>query len=169
MFDATKPVSAQVIMNPNETKQAAGNKRFKSGTGVIQCWVRVSAYGDAGRHWRDQLSGKNKRKWGRLYIDVDRIRKNARRRDNLWAYRDHSDMTPAESAASNDDECPGAMFESEFLPETSDVMRVCASHNQALGRDMYNALAKAVREAMFAPKTFKPEDMQDWEVEFTFL
>lgn len=147
------------------------NKRFADGTGIILCSITWQKYGDAGQHWKDQLTGKNLLKWGKIYIDANEKEQGLNRREALAPFRDsRRDLTAREkleARATNRDECPGAMFVWETR-QTADVEPLCAVSNQELGRHMYAALAGAVRTAMVKPESFRRRDMQWFQVIFEF-
>ena len=171
--DAAKNnVSAWVIMDENRTNKSPGNPRFWAGTGVILCRIRWQFYGQAGQHWKDQLSPPNLKKWGQIYIDANKTEQDINRRDALWPNREspagRTSQQKLEATATNLDECPGAMFVWETRA-LADVQPLCAQSNQELGRHMYNALAGAVKRAMVKPATFKRRDMQWFEVVFKFV
>ena len=111
--------------------------------GVVEVTIQVPSYGSAGVHWREQLSGPNAKKWGRLYIDPDQNACKERRRSNLWSF---GRLYRGEGGA-NLDEVPGAMFVCE-TQEPSHVKPVAAADNQALGRDLYWALRTAIQGPM---------------------
>jgi hypothetical protein len=116
-------------------------------------------------HWRQQLSGKNKSKWGKIYIDPDPAAKQQRRSIALAPFAGLYKGVPA----NNNDECPGAMFIWE-TQETSHVLPVDAIANQAFGRDLYRALEREVLRATSdqPPKPIR-ERMAWWEVRFSFF
>ncbi len=135
--------------------------------GVIFCEIYTTAYFMVGEHWRNQLTGNNKRKWGRIFIDPSKTAKQLRRRDAL------SDLRGLHrgNAAVNLDECPGAMFIWETQADTH-VEPLCAVSNQAFGRDLYWALYAAVRTALEKDGVWagrRASFMGWWQVRFGFV
>ena len=170
---AVNGVSAWVIKDLNPQPAPPGS-RFRPGSGRIKCRIRWQIYGDAGRHWKEQLTGRNLRKWGKIYIDANEAEQALNRKEAVGHLRDSAAIRAArtklekkQAAATNIDECPGAMFVWETR-ETADAMFLCAVSNQELGRDMYRALEGAVRRAMVKPSSFSRKDMQWFQVEFEF-
>src|ERR1700678_3313710 len=76
------------------------------GRGIAILDVKTAAYPQVAEHWREQLTGKNASKWGRIWIDPCKKQAKLRRRDALWPFGD----TYKGVVGSNLDECPGAMF-----------------------------------------------------------
>ena len=132
--------------------------------GIIELTIQTNAYHMVGEHWRQQLTGTNARKWGRIYIDPSVVQVALRRREALWETRGLNRGDPA----TNLDECPGAMF----IPETnaiSDVKPVDALSNQEFGRDLYLALRQAIQEAPGPkPVELTRTSMGWWQVVFRF-
>jgi hypothetical protein len=163
-------ISAWVILDANPNAKSV-NPRFKAGTGVIKCRINWQRYGMVGEHWKNQLIGTNRQKWGKIYIDADEREQAINRRDALWPHKEstanRTRKQKREAAATNLDECPGAMFVWESR-EPADVEPVCAQLNQDFGRDLYFALAGAVQRAMVKPTRFRRRDMQWFRVEFEF-
>lgn len=121
--------------------------------GVVYVTVARTTYPQIAAHWEEQLTGKNARKWGKLYIDPSKAARDERRRDALSQEGPSTRGMPA----FNRDECPGAMF----ICETQEIAHVevcCATENQAFGRDLYHALRKEL-----GPQ------MAWWEVRFEFV
>lgn len=108
--------------------------------GVVQVEIGVQGYPMVGLHWKEQLTGANLRKWGRIYIDDDPSAKRARRRLALYPFG----RLYAGEVGNNLDECPGAMFVWENQDQVAHVMPCDARANQDLGRDLYNALRAAI-------------------------
>jgi hypothetical protein len=121
--------------------------------GTVDVIVARSDYPQIAAHWESQLTGSNARKWGRIWIDPSTKARDQRRRDALWQEGPSTRGVPA----FNRDECPGAMFICH-TQEISHVEVVCASENQAFGRDLYQALRKEL-----GPR------MAWWEVRFEFV
>ena len=119
--------------------------------GVVTVTIRVSAYGQAGEHWRDVLSGPNHGGYGKIYIQ--RFGANLRRYLSCYELRDYyRGVTGA-----NLDECPGAMF-IWTTDKPADVEAIDAIDNQKLGRELGNELRK-----------YPQADERDlWEVRFRF-
>jgi hypothetical protein len=119
--------------------------------GVLRVLIQVSAYGQAGAHWRKVLDGPNHKGYGRIYIQ--RHGANSRRYENCYDLAGYYKGC----AGANIDECPGAMFIWTSMKD-ADVEAIDAIDNQALGRDLGNALRK-----------YKQKDEKDlWEVQFRF-
>ncbi len=143
--------------------------------GVIKCRILWRHYPMVGLHWRDQLTGANRRKWGRIYIDCDKAEQHLRRREAVSPLRKRprakmSDQEKLEADVENIDECPGAMFIWE-TQEDADIMPLCAYSNQKFGRELYNALRAAVGVAMekeLGGKPPKRSHLDWWEVKFEF-
>ena len=133
--------------------------------GVIKVTIEVAAYPMVAEHWRQQLTGQNKRKWGRIYIDPDPTAKKDRRSIALAPFKG---LYKGE-VGNNNDECPGAMFIWE-TQETSHVQPLDAFSNQSFGRDLYRALEREVMRAT-APWQSTPihKRMAWWEVQFAFV
>jgi hypothetical protein len=74
--------------------------------GVITVTIQRCAYPMVAEHWRQQLTGRNKRKWGKIYIDPDPGAKRVRRSMALAPFEG---LYKGE-IGNNNDECPGAMF-----------------------------------------------------------
>jgi hypothetical protein len=121
--------------------------------GVVNVTINVPAFPMVGAHWRDQLSGPNARRWGKLFIDPDKEECEERRRDALNSFRGLYGGEPA----NNLDECPGAMFYWDGPEYPAHVQPLCASDNQALGRELYRVLRKTI-----------PGDLSWWQVVFQF-
>lgn len=139
-------------------------RAHNSAAGVIAVTVQTSAYPMVAEHWKRQLTGKNKAKWGRLFIDPDPTAKRERRSIALapfaGLYKGHT--------GNNNDECPGAMFIWE-TQEVSHVQPCDAVSNQEFGRDLYRALEHAVLKATPTdPRPIK-DRMAWWQVEFSFV
>jgi len=172
---STNDILAWVIVDPDQHPDplavSPANKRFRVGTGVIKCRIRWQQYGLVGQHWKEQLSGRNLRKWGKIYIDANKAEQALNRSEALGPHRESSALRNAqqrlEAAATNLDECPGAMFVWETR-ETADVEPLCATTNQKFGRDLYQALRGAVTRAMVNPASFQRRDMQWFQVVFEF-
>ena len=120
--------------------------------GVLQVLIRASAYGQAGVHWRKVLDGPNHKGYGKIYIQ--RFGANRRRYENCYDLAGYYKGC----TGANIDECPGAMFIWTTMKD-ADVEAIDAIDNQALGRDLGNALRK-----------YKQKDEKDlWEVQFLFV
>lgn len=135
-----------------------------SAPGVITVTVQTSAYPMVADHWKQQLTGRNKAKWGTIYIDPDPASKRERRSIALAPF---AGLYKGESG-NNNDECPGAMF----IWESQDISHVqpCdAVSNQEFGRDLYRALESVVLRA--TPNDPRPikQRMAWWQVEFGFV
>jgi len=136
--------------------------------GVLFCEIRTAAYFMVGEHWRDQLTGRNARKWGRIYIDPSKTEKKLRRRGNLADWRG---MYKGNQAV-NCDECPGAMFMWDGKEFDSHVEPLCAVSNQAFGSDLYWALYRAIKTAMIKDGKWagrRASFMGWWQVKFGFI
>lgn len=124
----------------------------ESAPGVITLTIVARAYGQAGEHWRNTLSGPDNGGYGRIYIE--RSDAEARRRMHTAGLRSYY----RGQVGANIDECPGAMF-IWTAPKAPSTEAVDAIDNQALGRDMGRAL-----------RPFQPTSTGDmWEVRFLFL
>lgn len=121
--------------------------------GVVEATIDLAGYPMVGHHWREQLTGTNAAKWGRIFVDPSPTEKNARRKDALGPF---GTLYKGEKG-NNLDECPGAMFVWE-TNRTAHVQPVDARANQDLGRDLYFALKRAI-----------PGPMAWWEVRFRFV
>jgi len=121
--------------------------------GTVMVTVRRKADPQIARHWETQLTGRNGRKWGRLWIDANKAAAHERRRHALWQEGRSTRGMPA----FNRDECPGAMFICE-TQEIADVEVCCATENQAFGRDLYRALRQELGRKL-----------DWWEVRFRFI
>jgi hypothetical protein len=132
--------------------------------GVIQVTIQTSAYPMVGEHWRRQLSGANRKRWGKIFIDPDPKAKAQRRSIALGPFRG----LYKGAVGNNNDECPGAMFIWE-TQRPSHVQPSDAKSNQDFGRDLYRALEHRVLKetGSLPPKPIK-ERMAWWEVRFEF-
>jgi hypothetical protein len=123
--------------------------------GVITIRINARQYGDAGRHWQRALGGPNHGGFGRIYLQ----REGAHMRRRWHTAGPRADYSgPGEGRALNPDEAPGAsmIWEADLPPS---VEMVDAVHNQALGRDIGNAL-----------RQFPQNDPNDlWEIVFEFI
>jgi hypothetical protein len=132
--------------------------------GVIQVHVLSAGYPMVAEHWRQQLTGANARRWGRIYIDPAPGAADERRSIAL---------APAGSLyrgarGSNWDECPGAMFIWE-TQEPAHILPTDARSNQDFGRDLYFALQhRVLSETGPCPRRQLKKRMAWWEVRFTF-
>lgn len=133
------------------------------GPGKARVTVKLSTYPQVGRHWRQQLTGPNKRKWGRIFIDPSKDGAEERRRDAMWEHG----PTMAKGLHVNRDECPGAMFVWE-TQATADVEELCATDNQKFGRELYQVLRKALLPLQKYPPGGDKRRLGMWEVEFVF-
>ena len=134
--------------------------------GVLAVNIRTAAYPGAADHWKAQLTGENAKKWGRIFIDPSAREGKQRRRDALHPWGD----TYKGEAGANLDECPGAMFVWE-TQAIAHVEPVDARSNQDLGRDMYHALRRGIRDAIDPSKASRMPrrgEMGWWEVRFRF-
>jgi hypothetical protein len=134
------------------------------GPGKALISIRKSAYPQVARHWEEQLTGANRRKWGKIYTDPSKAAADQRRKDAMWEYG--SAMTRGIHV--NRDECPGAMFIWE-TQETADVEELCATDNQRFGRELYQALCRVLlplQEPL--PRAVKGR-LCWWEVDFKFV
>jgi hypothetical protein len=132
--------------------------------GVIKVTIQTSAYPMVGDHWRQQLTGANAKKWGRIYIDPDPTAKQQRRSIALGPFKG---LYRGE-VGNNNDECPGAMFIWETR-DTAHVQPCDAKSNQDFGRDLYRALENRVlKETVSGPPKPIQERMAWWEVRFEF-
>ena len=126
--------------------------------GVARVTVRVGAYPQAGKHWREQLTGANAKKWGRIYCDPSGVEKDKRRREHMSDYGAVIEDKYTKKHGKghiNRDECPGAMFIWQ-TQAPADVEELCATDNQNLGRDLYWALKRVLGK------------LDWWEVQFRF-
>jgi hypothetical protein len=120
--------------------------------GVVEVRIRTAAYPMVGLHWRQQLTGSNAAKWGRIFVDPSKEERRTRRRGALHSF---GDLYRGE-VGNNLDECPGAMFVWETNRE-SHVQPCDARSNQDLGRDLHSALRRVISGPMGW-----------WEVRFVF-
>lgn len=135
-----------------------------SAPGVITVTVQTCAYPMVADHWKQQLTGRNKAKWGKIYIDPDPASKRERRSIALAPF---AGLYKGE-VGNNNDECPGAMFIWESQ-EISHVQPCDAVSNQEFGRDLYRALESVVlRATPNDPRSIK-QRMAWWQVEFRFV
>ncbi len=132
--------------------------------GVISVTILTTAYPTVGEHWRQQLTGKNLRKWGRIYIDPAPGEADERRSMALAPF---GKLYKGEVGA-NIDECPGAMF----IWETQEIAHghpTDARSNQDLGRDLYHALCSRVKaETGPCKRSELKSRLAWWEVRFSF-
>jgi hypothetical protein len=134
------------------------------GPGLARVTIRKSAYPQAARHWEEQLTGPNRKKWGKIYIDPSRAAAEERRRDAMWEHG----PAMARGLHVNRDECPGAMFIWE-TQETADVEELCATDNQRFGRELYQALRQTLLPLQKYPPRALNARLGWWQVEFEFL
>lgn len=135
-----------------------------SAPGVISVTVQMSAYPMVAEHWKQQLTGRNKAKWGKIYIDPDPASKRERRSIALAPF---TGLYKGQ-IGNNNDECPGAMFIWE-TQEVSHVQPCDAVSNQEFGRDLYRALECVVLKATATdPRPIK-ERVAWWQVTFGFV
>ena len=107
--------------------------------GVIRITIQVSAYPMVAEHWRQQLTGNNSRKWGKIYIDP---LPGAREERRSIALAPFGSLYKGETG-NNNDECPGAMFIWESQ-EPAHVQPSDARSNQEFGIDLYYALRHCI-------------------------
>ena len=127
--------------------------------GVARVTVRERHYPQVARHWREQLTGANARKWGRIYCDPSRVEKDRRRREHMSDYGgviEDANTRKHGKGHINRDECPGAMFVWQ-TQEPADVEEICATDNQTFGRDLYHAMRRVLGK------------LDWWEVRFRFV
>ena len=125
--------------------------------GVARVTVRVGAYPQVARHWREQLTGANARKWGRLYCDPNKVEKMRRRSENMADYGGITDDVNTRKHGKghiNRDECPGAMFIWE-TQAPADVEELCATDNQKFGRELYWAMKRVLGKLDWWEVTFR--------------
>lgn len=133
--------------------------------GVIKVTIQVSAYPMVGDHWKQQLSGKNAKKWGRIFIDPAPGEAGDRRSIALAPFQ----ALYKGEIGNNNDECPGAMFIWE-TQKTAHVQPSDALSNQEFGRDLYFALRQRVlQETGLCPAKEVKMRMAWWEVVFSFI
>ncbi|MGH7202057.1 MAG: hypothetical protein ACREJB_15745 [Planctomycetaceae bacterium] len=138
--------------------------------GVIEVRIRAIAYGQTGRHWKQQLSGKNAQKWGRLFIDPDPREVKTTRKMATWEQRGSF-----KGCYLDQDECPGAMFLFDGPGEEgfSHVEWVDSWSNQKMGRELYWALRAFFLARMKPHKQSSLRDIRKdmgwWEVRFAFF
>ncbi len=133
------------------------------GDGIIHVTIVTAAYPTAGDHWRQQLTGSNLRKWGRIFIDPDPHEAKERRSMAIGPLQGLYKGQPA----ANIDECPGAMFIWE-TDEIADPMPVDAKSNQQLGIDLYHALCREVMKQKGCKYKEVRGHLTWWEVRFAF-
>lgn len=126
--------------------------------------ISKRVYPQVSRHWEEQLTGANRRKWGTIYTDPSKTHAEERRADAMWQHG----RAMTKGIHVNRDECPGAMFVWETqLP--ADVQELCATDNQQFGRDLYRELRTVLLpKQQKTPHAFKGR-LYWWEVEFEFL
>jgi len=136
----------------------------RAAPGVIKVTIQTSAYPMVGEHWQQQLTGSNKKRWGRIYIDPDPEAKAQRRSIALGPFKG----LYKGQVGNNNDECPGAMFIWE-TQTTSHVQPSDAKSNQEFGTDLYRALEhRVLSETHSGPPTSIKKRMAWWEVQFEF-
>src|SRR3954471_7398601 len=93
--------------------------------GKARVIIRKCVYPQVAEHWQEQLTGANRRKWGKIYTDPSKTHADERRADAMWQHG----RAMARGIHVNRDECPGAMFvwETQAL---ADVEELCATDNQ---------------------------------------
>jgi hypothetical protein len=126
--------------------------------GVARVTVREGAYPQAARHWRQQLTGANAKKWGRIYCDPSKVEKTRRRAEHMSDYGgviEDANTRKHGKGHINRDECPGAMFIWQ-TQAPADVEELCATDNQKFGRDLYWAMKRVLGK------------LDWWEVQFRF-
>lgn len=131
--------------------------------GRIDVTIITAAYPTVGEHWRQQLTGSNLRKWGRIFIDPDPRAVKDRRSMAIGPFRG---LYKGERAA-NVDECPGAMFIWE-THETAHPVPVDAKSNQQFGIDLYQALCSEVMTQLDCSRHDVHGQLAWWEVRFAF-
>ncbi|WP_156955227.1 hypothetical protein [Polaromonas glacialis] len=132
--------------------------------GVINVTILVPAYPTVAEHWRQQLTGANLKKWGRIFIDPAPGAAGERRSLALAPF---GSLYKGQAGA-NLDECPGAMFIWDSQ-EPAHVHPTDARSNQDFGRDLYFALLHRVLSETGPCKRMELKNrMAWWEVRFAF-
>ncbi len=132
--------------------------------GLIVATVSVSAYPTVGEHWRQQLTGRNLKKWGRIFIDPAPGAAGQRRSIALAPF---GSLYKGQVGA-NIDECPGAMFIWE-TQEPAHAFPTDARSNQDFGRDLYFALRhRVLSETGPCRRSELKARLAWWEVRFAF-
>lgn len=133
-------------------------------SGVIKVWVLCAAYPMVADHWREQLTGRNAEKWGRIYIDPAPGASAERRSIALAPF---GSLYRGEIGA-NIDECPGAMFIWESQ-QPAHPLPTDARANQDFGRDLYFALRhRTLHETGPCARREVKHRMAWWQVRFEF-
>jgi hypothetical protein len=133
--------------------------------GVIRVTVLLPGYPMVAEHWRQQLTGTNGAKWGKIYIDPAPGAKEERRSIALAPF---GSVYRGEKG-NNLDECPGAMFIWE-TQEPAHVEPCDAISNQEFGRDLYYALRhRILHDTGPCPVSQVKKRMAWWEVRFSFI
>jgi hypothetical protein len=134
-------------------------------TGVIRVAILSTGYPMTADHWKQQLTGKNAAKWGKIYIDPAPGATEERRSIALAPF---GSLYRGEKG-NNLDECPGAMF----IWETQEIAHIQprdAVSNQEFGRDLYFALrCRVLHETGPCPRSEVKKRMARWEVRFVFV
>jgi hypothetical protein len=137
----------------------------KIAPGIIEVTVLTAGYPMVGEHWKQQLTGRNAAKWGRIYIDPAPGAAEERRSMALAPF---GSLYKGEKG-NNIDECPGAMFIWE-TQEPAHPQPCDAVSNQAFGRDLYSALShRVMHETGPCPRSAVRQRMAWWEVRFVFV
>lgn len=118
---------------------------------VLVIGIPVASYGEAGKHWKEKLSGRSLARFGTIYLE--RSGADDRRSIHTWSMRGMYKGTGLDQ-----DEAPGAMFIWTGI-EPASVRHVPRSENRSLGSDM----GRAVRELL---RDDPPENLR--EVRFVF-
>jgi len=149
----------------NRKRPAYTNKIVvtKTESGVLNITIPTRIYGLTGKHWKEQLTGRNRRKWGKIRIDPSRAESDMRRSLAMCDYG----TLPDGSIDWERDECPGAMFICEKRI-VSHVQACDKWSNRALGRDLYNAIAEFLFEEKRPPENRVRRKMGWWQVNFRF-
>jgi hypothetical protein len=103
--------------------------------GRLTLIINVQSFGLTGQHWKDQLTGRNRSKWGKIYIHADKALTIENRRIATQDWRGAFRAQPVDI-----DECPGAMFIWERQEVEADAMPVDRWSNRALGSAIRHAL-----------------------------
>jgi hypothetical protein len=155
-------VIAYANSNPMKDQKPIDVSVISPGKALVT--VRKSAYPQVARHWEEQLTGPNRKKWGKIYTDPSTAAIDERRKGAMGVHG----PSMSKGLHVNRDECPGAMFIWE-TQETADVEELCAADNQIFGTQLYQALHQTLISLQKYPPREGNRRLGWWEVEFKFL
>lgn len=131
----------------------AGVTASKPTNGKLTLTINVRTYGVTGLHWKEQLSGSNRDKWGKIYISGDAELTKMNRSIATGHAKGLFKGYPVDI-----DECPGAMFMWDGPEQQAHDVATDRSSNRALG----SAIRHALRSAIDGPMAW-------YQVEFEFV